>query len=118
MVLGLNHHRINDGDGVELCFFACLDALRWWSKGRLVRGYFCRMPACHRHGKTTNKRHMEGEHGRHRVGGSQPLFGSNRHHLYMVGSWLDLERVPMVLSIQLCQVLFFAPSFVWAKLCG
>jgi len=32
MTLGSNHHKINGGDGVELCFFVCLHALRRWSK--------------------------------------------------------------------------------------
>ena len=68
MALGSNHHRINGGDGVELCFFACLHALRQWAKGRLVHEYFCRMPTCHCHGKTTSKHHVEGEHERRQVG--------------------------------------------------
>jgi hypothetical protein len=69
MSLGSNRHRINGGDGVELCFFACLHALRQWSKGRSVHGYFCHKPVCHSHGKTTNKRHMEGERELRQVGG-------------------------------------------------
>ena len=41
MALGSNHHKINGGDGVELCFFACLHALRRWSKRGSVHGYEC-----------------------------------------------------------------------------
>jgi hypothetical protein len=33
-----------------------------------------------------------------------PLTGSGRHRLRMVGSWLDLERVPMGPLVQSCQV--------------
>ena len=36
MALRSNRRKINNRDGMELCFFACLHALRWWSKGRLV----------------------------------------------------------------------------------
>jgi len=42
----------------------------------------------------------------------RPLTGSNHHRLRTVGSWLDLEHVPMVLLVQLCQVCVIYSSFL------
>jgi hypothetical protein len=119
MAIRSNRHRINGGDGVELCFFACLHALRRWSKGRSVRGYFCRMPGCHRHGKTTNKRHVEGEHERRQVGGratpgvGRSLTKSSRHCLHIVGSRVGLDHSSIG---TLPQMLWFDGPFLFILL--
>ena len=47
---------------------------------------------------------MAPDGGRAPLGVGCPFTSSGHHRLHTVGSGLDLERVPMVLSVQLCQV--------------